>query len=460
MIAQRSSQPIAITGATLIDGLGGPPLTDATVVVEDGRFSRVGPATSTPVPESVEVVDAHGKFVIPGLVDMHVHAGTPDREHLWLFLEAGVTTVLDLGGQLENLLPYRDAIEAGTKPGPRFYFSGPLLEEGSLFEGFAGMSRHFDADRVEAEIDRLADAGVDAIKLYITVRPETARRAAVRSHARGLPVFMHQQATWGADAADAGVDCLEHVMAFSELSPEEGRPEDPGAMTPFEYGGWMWRWLPDVDPRSPAVGRMFERMLKAGTALDPTLVLFAARPAAIGDDAGDTSMDNPEQTPLLPRLPEPVAKELVNRWAERRQAAAGASERAKARTRRGWSNILELVGRFHAMGGIVLAGTDCPNVAIVSGWSLHRELELLTRAGLSAPDAILAATRRPAERLGKTDVFGAISPGLSADLLLLNADPLADIRNTRAINRVMARGRILAGHNRALITTPSADRPL
>jgi imidazolonepropionase-like amidohydrolase len=190
---------------------------------------------------------------------------------------------------------------------------------------------------------------------------------------------------------------------------------------------------------------MFERMLKAGTALDPTLVLFAARPAAIGDDAGDTSMDDPERTPLLSRLPDLVAKELVNRWAERHQAAAGASERAKERTRRGWSNILELVGSFHAMGGTVLAGTDCPNVAIVSGWSLHRELELLTRAGLSAADAILAATRRPAERLNQTSVFGAISLGLSADLLLLDADPLADIRNTRTINRVMARGRWVAG---------------
>lgn len=434
---------VAITGATLIDGMGGPPLPDATVVVEGDRFSRVGPSAATPVPEGAAVIDGRGKFVIPGLVDMHVHAGTPDREHLWLFLEAGVTTVLDLGGQLENLVPYRQAIEAGTKPGPRLYFTGPLLEEGELFEGFAGMSRHFEADQVEAEVDRLADAGVDGIKLYITVRPETARRAATRAHARGLPVFMHQQATWGADAADAGVDCLEHIMVFSELAPEAGRPDDAGALTPFEYGGWMWRWLPDVDPRSPRVQRMFERMLRAGTALDPTLVLFAARPAALGDDAGDMSLDDPERTPLLARLPDPVARELVNRWTERRQAAAGASDRAKERTRRGWNNVLELVGTFHRMGGMVLAGTDCPNVAIVSGWSLHRELELLTRVGLTPMETLLAATRRPAERLGRTDVFGAVHPGLSADLLLLAQDPLADIRNTRTIERVLARGRFV-----------------
>jgi imidazolonepropionase-like amidohydrolase len=108
--------------------------------------------------------------------------------------------------------------------------------------------------------------------------------------------------------------------------------------------------------------------------------------------------------------------------------------------RRAWDNILALVGGFQRAGGIVLAGTDCPNVAIVSGFSLHRELELLVRAGLSPMEAIVAATRRPAERLGKQDVFGTIAPGRAADLLVLTADPLADIRNIRRIERVMARG--------------------
>ncbi|MBI2762115.1 MAG: amidohydrolase family protein [Chloroflexi bacterium] len=440
MTTRSAALPLAITGANLIDGIGGSPLPDATVVIEDGRFSRVGPAVATPAPEHAEVVDGRGKWIVPGLVDMHVHIGTVEDEHLPLYIAAGVTTVLDLGGQLPNLERHRSVIESGERIGPRLYYTGPMLEQGGLYEGFAHMMRPIDPERVEDEVDRLADAGVDAIKLYVTITPDTARRACARAHERGLPVFMHQQATWGADAADAGVDCLEHAMVFGGLAPLDGRPEDAGAMTPFQYGGWMWRWLPDIDPQSDAATRMFERMIAAGTALDPTLVLFAARPAALGDDAGDTTMDNPETTPLLPLLPPSVAESLKSRWDERRHAAAGASEQARARTRRGWENILALVGRFHEMGGMVLAGTDCPNVAIVSGYSLHRELELLTRAGLSPMDALLAATRRPAERLGKTDVFGAIAPGLSADLLLLSADPLADIRTTRKIERVIARG--------------------
>src|SRR5438094_8337746 len=151
-------------------------------------------------------------------------------------------------------------------------------------------------------------------------------------------------------------------------------------------------------------------------------------------------MDDPERTKALPLLPSAVGKELVGRWAERRAAAHGASEAARHRMRRAWDNILTLVGGFHRAGGMVLAGTDCPNVAIVSGFSLHRELELLVRAGLSPMEAILAATRRPAERLGKRDLLGTIMPGRSADLLVLAADPPADIRNVRRIERVIARG--------------------
>src|SRR3989442_6345291 len=151
-------------------------------------------------------------------------------------------------------------------------------------------------------------------------------------------------------------------------------------------------------------------------------------------------MDGRERTKLLPRLPAAIGQELVGRWAERRAAARGASEAAKHRMRRAWDNILALVGGFHRAGGMVLAGTDCPNVAIVSGFSLHRELELLVRAGLSPSEAIVAATRRPAERLGKPQVFGTSPPGRAAGLILLDADPHLGIRNIRRIDRVIARG--------------------
>jgi imidazolonepropionase-like amidohydrolase len=431
---------IAVVGGNLIDGTGRFPGEPVTVIVDGNRVIAVGSVTTTPVPPGSTIIDARGKFLTPGLVDMHVHVYTPEKWHPELFLAAGVTTVLDLGGQLHDVAAYRAAVESGTRRGPRMLYTGPMLEEGEVYTGFAGFCRRFDAVRVEAEVDALADAGVDGIKLYVTVRPDTARRACVRAHARGLPVFMHQHATCGAEAALAGVDSVEHVNVFGQLAPQGFELAEPAKLNPFEYGGWLWRWLGDLEPRSDAVRRLYDDLIAAGTALDPTLVLYAARPSAIGDDVGDTSMDDPERTRLLPLLPAPVARELVTRWTERRGAARGASEAAKHRMRRAWDNILALVGGFHRAGGTVLAGTDCPNVAIVSGFSLHRELELLVRAGLSPLEAIVAATRRPAERLGKRDVFGTIAPGQAADLLVLTADPLADIRNIRRIERVIARG--------------------
>src|SRR5713101_1785965 len=406
---------IAVVGVTLIDGTGHPPGEAATVIVDGNQVTSVGLARTTTVPPGATVIDARDKFLTPGLVDMHVHVYTPDKWHPELFLAAGVTTVLDLGGQLRDVAGYRAVVESGARPGPRILFTGPMLEEGEMYPGFAGLCRRFDATRTEAEVDGLADAGVDGIKLYVTVRPDTARRACTRAHERGLPVFGH-------------------------LAPEGFWLAEPATLNPFEYGGWLWRWLGDLDPRSDAVRRLYDGLIAAGTALDPTLVLYAARPGAIGDDVGDTSMDDPERTRLLPLLPTPVATELVTRWAERRGAALGASEPAKYRMRRAWDNILALVGGFQRAGGMVLAGTDCPNVAIVSGFSLHRELELLVRAGLSPTEAIVAATRRPAERLGKRDVFGTIAPRRAADLLLLAADPLADIRNIRRIERVIVGG--------------------
>ena len=431
---------LALLGATLIDGTGRPPLAEATVLVAGVRVTAVGPSLTTPVPPGIPAVDGRGKFLIPGLVDMHVHVYTPDRWHPELFLAAGVTTVLDLGGQLRDLTAYRGAVTSGARPGPRILFTGPMLEEGEVYPGFAGFCRHVEADRIEAEVDGLADAGVDGIKLYVTTRPETARRACAGAHARGLPVFMHQHATWGAEAATAGVDSVEHLNVFGQLAPEGLRMAEPGKLTPFEYGGWLWRWFGDLDPRADHVRRLYDALIGAATALDPTLVLYASRPGALGDDVGDTSVDDPERTRLLPLLPPSVAKELVGRWAERRAAARGASEATRGRTRRAWENMLEVVGGFHRAGGLVLAGTDCPNVAIVSGYSLHRELELLVRAGLSPMEALMAATRRPAERLGRRDLFGTIAPGCSADLLVLAADPIADIRNVRRIERVIARG--------------------
>ncbi|MGH7347175.1 MAG: amidohydrolase family protein, partial [Candidatus Rokuibacteriota bacterium] len=274
----REIHRAAVVGATVLDGTGRAPLQAATVLIEADRIAGIGSSATMPVPPGATLIDGRGKFVIPGLVDMHVHVYTREKWHPEFFLAAGVTTVLDLGGQLHDVSAYRAAVDSGARPGPRILFTGPMLEEDEMYPGFAGFCRRFDSARTEAEVDALADAGVDAIKLYVTVRPDTARRACVRAHARGLPVFMHQHATWGAEAALAGVDSVEHVNVFGQLAPQGFWLAEPAKLNPFEYGGWLWRWLGEIDPRSDAVRRLYDGLIAAGTALDPTLVLYAARP--------------------------------------------------------------------------------------------------------------------------------------------------------------------------------------
>src|SRR5438094_172385 len=181
----REIHRLAVVGARVVDGTGRVPVEPATVLIEGDRIVGLGPSPTTGVSADATLIDGWGKFVIPGLVDMHVHVYTPEKWHPELFLAAGVTTVLDLGGQLHDVAAYRAAVESGVRPGPRILFTGPMLEEGEMYAGFAGFCRRFDSARTEAEVDALADAGVDGIKLYVTVRPDTARRACARAHARG-----------------------------------------------------------------------------------------------------------------------------------------------------------------------------------------------------------------------------------------------------------------------------------
>src|SRR5262249_9646446 len=143
---------LAVIGATVIDGTGSAPLEAATIVIEGERIVAVGPTATVPVPEGTMTIDGRGRFVIPGLVDMHVDVYTPDKWHPEFLLAAGVTTVLDLGGQLHDVQGYRTAVESGARPGPRMLFTGPMLEEGEMYPGFAGFCRRFDSVRTEAEV--------------------------------------------------------------------------------------------------------------------------------------------------------------------------------------------------------------------------------------------------------------------------------------------------------------------
>src|SRR5262249_13007260 len=165
---------LAVVGARVLDGTGRGLLEPTTISIEGDRIVGLGPSPTTPVAAGARLIERRGNVVIPRLVDMHVHVYTPDKWHPEFFLAAGVTTVLDLGGQLHDLAAYRAAVDSGARPGPRILFTGPMLEEGEPYGGFAGFCRRFDAAHTEAEGDTPAGAGRAGVKLYLAGRPDTA----------------------------------------------------------------------------------------------------------------------------------------------------------------------------------------------------------------------------------------------------------------------------------------------
>ena len=363
---------LVITHVTLIDTEAGRARPDVTVIVSGDRITAVGPARSIAVPRGATVLDGRGKFLIPGLWDMHAHlfATLPldpndpaPRDYFVPRLVAGgitgVRSMWDDPGAIRRLRAI---------PGvPRIVSCGPILDgpqpyvPGALAISNAGQAR--DAVR------RLKNDGVDFIKVYSLLPRDAYFAIAEETRAVSLPFAGHiPNSVTPEEASDAGQKSLEHLMGMES-----------------------------VDPRKASA--LFARFVKNGTWLTPTLTALR----------GLTLFDDPKQLndPRIASLPELFQKY----W-----KSGGAGVRSDVKTFQGQ---LELVGALHRAGVKLLAGTDTPNPFVYPGESLHDELELLVKAGLTPIEALRCATLRPAEYLGMPDRLGSISTGKLADLVLL-----------------------------------------
>ena len=431
------ARSILFKNARLIDGTSDRPRDGASITVDGERITAVE-AGAIPTPAGADVIDLKGQTVVPGLIDTHVHATLMDRESLPLFLAAGVTTARDVGGKLEKVLQLRADLNEGRQLGPRLFALGPLLD--GRDESFSGSFGEMldsvpSVDAVPRKISDLLKAGVDGIKLYFTMPPDTAK-AIIGFVDKRVPVTAHLGYTHSLDVIRAGIDGLEHVWIspyneFCAVNMQFGAGAsmmDPNFWVRLTKG-WEEADLNGEGART-WFGAMVDKQVNMGTTLD---LLWIAK---FGSEAAQTDPDRK----FVPPMALARQKEMVGHMGERPDwdihpglfdppKCAKALEKHQAVTR-----IL------HEGGGLVVGGTDCGGLPYPPpGYALLREIELLAEA-IGAMAAIKAVTSVAARYLRQQDNIGSIAPGRYADFLVVDGDPLRDPRELRRLTTVYRGG--------------------
>lgn len=434
---QIAARTLVLHNATVIDGTGAPARKNVDVIVRGETIAEIVPAATAQHPAGARVIDASGKFVIPGLIDMHAHVLTNvwnekgelepryDRAvtlaNLALYLRFGVTTVRDPGAQTADAVLLRELVRSGRVAGPEIFTAGRILNSSNFNPEPFVIVR--DEAAVREEIRWQARAGVDAIKVYSSMPPELVRVAVDEAHRHGLPLIGHVQRTTWTEAARLGIDGLEHAAPWSA---EYVREADRAAMPNNIFG--RVHWLTHLDEK--AIDEMIDALVEHRVVVDPTLMAMHTK--FWGDDPRYTA------DPDLAL----VAEKLRKGWAAGRFTADWTPAQY-AEAQKAWPLLLALTKKMYDRGVRLVAGTDTPTPWIIPGVSLHDELRLLADAGIPPLAILRMATHDAAVALRRDQVFGSIRPGLRADLLLLSRDPLESIANTRTIELVIQRGTIL-----------------
>lgn len=419
----EGSRPVVIRNCAVLDVARGVMLPEQTVVLQGGKIRAVGPREAVETPPGASTVEARGKFLIPGLIDAHVHlvhvldfARVTGDEVLPLFLAAGVTSVRDIGDEIVAETLVERFATAFPERSPRIFKCSPLIDADPPYHHDIGRPVT-DPAKVPAFVDEMAGWGVTSLKIYVGTPREVGRVVIAEGHKRGLKVAGHLGRYAAQDAVADGIDVLEHIWSvFDYIIP----PEDP------RRSGY--RATLDLD--NPRAKALIADLVRHKTMVDPTLAVFRG---ILLNDLSEYR-EHPDNA-LMPAR-------LLRRWNGPSGRSSLTPETLAAR-RGEFVKYQELTGKLHRAGVKLLAGTDAPEPFVPPGTSLHQELEMLVESGLSPAEALRCATQNNAEALGQADRLGSITPGKTADLVLLDADPLQRISNTRAIAKVFRGGLVV-----------------
>ncbi len=435
---QQHRGRLLLTGVTVVDVRTGRLHADRAVIVEGTRITAVGASDRVRPRQDDEVVQARGSYLIPGLWDMHVHSAAAAAREFPVYLALGITGIRNMHSTVDTALDLvvglKRRLRDGELLGPRLVANGPVLD--GPFPVHPGSVRAGTAEQGRRAVDSLVAGGADFIKVYIRLPRDAYFAAAHQARRLRVPFVGHVPVGVGIDeAVEAGQRSFEHTNVLDWSCSTRGDSvlraflADSAPTRDSYYRArttLMATW--DAAACAPAVAA-----LRGGGAwVVPTLVVTWASVAI------DTLLADSGAVAIVPQA-------TLDGW---RAAVAEMPAEMRAADASEVRNGMKLVRLLDRAGVPLLAGTDVGNYFTVPGYSLHTELELLVRAGVSPLAALQAATLNPARFLDGTDSMGTVAKGQLADLVLLDDNPLEDIRHTRRIRAVVANGRYL--HRRAL----------
>jgi imidazolonepropionase-like amidohydrolase len=413
-LAHKPAGELALVHASLFDSESAQVRPHVTVVISGNKIVDVGEDGKVQVPPGAEVIDASGKFLMPGLWDMHVHLFPNDG---LLNMAAGVTSVRDMANDIDQLGAMQSRFDQGTEIGPRVLKAGFLDGRGP----FAGPTKVFADTEQEAkdDIDRYAKLGYVQIKIYSSIKPELVPKITAMTHAHGMRVSGHVPAFMTAEQfVRAGADEIQH-MNFIFLNFMFDKVQDTRGRLRFTE---VAARAPDVDPSSAQVQAFIQLLKDHHTVLDPTLNVFEGM---FTDRPGKVSAG---YAAVADRLPAQIRRGFLYGGLE---VPAGMDQRYQD----SFHQMLKMTKALYDAGVPIVAGTDA-----LAGFTLHRELELYVQAGIPAPKALQLATLGAARVMKRDQELGSIAPGKLADMILVAGDPVTHISDIRHTDTVVKDG--------------------
>lgn len=417
-----------IRHVTVVDVSAGQLRPDMSVEIRGRTISAMDSDGRLRVPHGATLIDGRGRYLIPGLWDMHVHLSFPTgaaQVFLPVMVANGVLGARDMHSFLPPIVALKHAVATGAQIGPRLFIAGPAIDGPNSYLPAARIVH--SADEARQAVRELKGAGVDFIKVYSSLPKELYSAVAAEAKSEGISFVGHvPYALTAAEASEAGQRSLEHLTEV-----DVGTSRDEAGIKAEEADAMNQRhgYIPDPSRLestfdSAKAAALFEGFRRNDTWQVPTLVvLYQEREIA------DSTLQRGDS--LLAYIP----KLLRNYW---RSLPIDIARKMVAL----YEFHASLIGRLNRAGVPLLAGSDTPNPFVYPGFGLHDELGLLVRAGLTPAEALRTATINPARFLGLTDSLGIVAQGKVADLVLLDANPLADIANTRRIRAVIQGGRL------------------